>query len=313
MSDQTSPRPRRDLPKVKFRVLIAGRANAGKTTILQRVCDTTESPETYRMVDGERTKIQLIPTSDRGEHNISDELEFSNHDGYVFHDSCGLENGSTKELKTLQDFVRKRAEKRRLVKQLHVIWYCIPMDDHRPGLNVDPLHALQMDKNVPVIAVFTKLDAFRRNTRMDLEDDEQAGDDLERLTNQRCEEIFQRECLDKIGDTTPFVLLEGMNDPAAHCAELIQTTVEALNSGTVTLMLLAVQTKNLELSVQRAVQKSLKGFNVEIPVLMKGGFMKKNKKAVTKALVWGPSKSLKVEDVVKECLKAFPWLWASVK
>jgi GTPase SAR1 family protein len=29
---------------VKFRVLVIGRANAGKTTILQRVCDTTESP-----------------------------------------------------------------------------------------------------------------------------------------------------------------------------------------------------------------------------------------------------------------------------
>ena len=29
-------RPR--LPNVKFRVLIIGRANAGKTTILQRVC-----------------------------------------------------------------------------------------------------------------------------------------------------------------------------------------------------------------------------------------------------------------------------------
>jgi len=37
---------------IKFRVLIIGRANAGKTSILQRVCDTTESPEIYR-VDSE--------------------------------------------------------------------------------------------------------------------------------------------------------------------------------------------------------------------------------------------------------------------
>ena len=28
--------------RVRFRVLIIGRANAGKTTILQRVCNTTE-------------------------------------------------------------------------------------------------------------------------------------------------------------------------------------------------------------------------------------------------------------------------------
>ena len=36
------------LPEIRFRVLIIGRANAGKTSILQRVCDTTESPTVYR-------------------------------------------------------------------------------------------------------------------------------------------------------------------------------------------------------------------------------------------------------------------------
>ena len=32
---------------VRFRVLIIGRANAGKTTILQRVCNTTEQPKIF--------------------------------------------------------------------------------------------------------------------------------------------------------------------------------------------------------------------------------------------------------------------------
>ena len=31
----------------RFRVLIIGRANAGKTTILQRVCNTTEQPRIF--------------------------------------------------------------------------------------------------------------------------------------------------------------------------------------------------------------------------------------------------------------------------
>ena len=44
--DAQQNRPR-VLPK--FRVLIIGRANSGKTSILQRVCDTTESPEVYRL------------------------------------------------------------------------------------------------------------------------------------------------------------------------------------------------------------------------------------------------------------------------
>ena len=38
----------RRIPEVRFRVLVMGRANAGKTSILQRVCDTTESPKIYR-------------------------------------------------------------------------------------------------------------------------------------------------------------------------------------------------------------------------------------------------------------------------
>ena len=38
----------RRIPDLQFRVLILGRANSGKTSILQRVCDTTESPTIYR-------------------------------------------------------------------------------------------------------------------------------------------------------------------------------------------------------------------------------------------------------------------------
>ena len=40
--------PRRQIPEFRFRVLIIGRANAGKTSILQRVCETKENPVIYR-------------------------------------------------------------------------------------------------------------------------------------------------------------------------------------------------------------------------------------------------------------------------
>ena len=39
-----------------FRVLIIGRANAGKTTILQKVCNTTERPEIF---DSKGKKVQI--------------------------------------------------------------------------------------------------------------------------------------------------------------------------------------------------------------------------------------------------------------
>jgi GTPase SAR1 family protein len=60
-------RPR--VPNVKFRVLIIGRANAGKTSILQRVCDTTESPEVYRL-DRWGTRYRVRPRS-YGDFRIS--------------------------------------------------------------------------------------------------------------------------------------------------------------------------------------------------------------------------------------------------
>ena len=57
--------------KDQFRVLIIGKANAGKTSILQRVCDTTDSPEIYTLdSDGNRKQVCSRPYS----HFRSDHL-----------------------------------------------------------------------------------------------------------------------------------------------------------------------------------------------------------------------------------------------
>jgi hypothetical protein len=59
----------------------------------------------------------------RGEHNIEDEIVFSSHKGYVFHDSCGFEAGSEDELKAVQEFVRRKSQEKKLEKRLHMIWF----------------------------------------------------------------------------------------------------------------------------------------------------------------------------------------------
>ena len=58
----------------------------------------------------------------RGEHDIDDELIFTNHPGYVFHDSRGFEAGVEDELKIVQDFVRRRSREKPLNRRLHAIW-----------------------------------------------------------------------------------------------------------------------------------------------------------------------------------------------
>jgi len=60
-------------------------------------------------------------------HSIEDELVFSHHDGYVFHDSRGIEAGSGDELEIIQDFVRRKSQERRLRDRLHAIWF-VPLD-----------------------------------------------------------------------------------------------------------------------------------------------------------------------------------------
>jgi len=194
------------VPNVTFRVLIIGRANAGKTTILQRVCDTTESPGIYRLGKwGYRELIQLDPTTERGMHNINDEIIFTNHDGYIFHDSRGFEAGAEDELKIVQEFVRRKSQERQLQNRLHAIWYCIPMDNDRPELDLKYFGDVCPDKNVPVIAIFTKYDQFKREIRMKLED--QCRDPATELEAE-VESIFNQYFLASLTGPPPFICLE---------------------------------------------------------------------------------------------------------
>jgi hypothetical protein len=97
-------------------------------------------------------------------HNIEDEFIFTNHTGYLFHDSCGFEAGSEDELKIVQEFVRRKSREPQLKDRLHAIWfvpfriypykssrllvrYCIPMDNVRPELDLTYFDDICPDKN----------------------------------------------------------------------------------------------------------------------------------------------------------------------
>ncbi|KAI6155976.1 hypothetical protein BKA82DRAFT_4084406 [Pisolithus tinctorius] len=254
-----SDKPLRDaVRRLKFRVLIIGRANAGKTSILQRVCETTESPKIYRVSGGRREEVHLDPTIERGNHDIEDELIFTNHEGYIFHDSCGFEAGNEDELRAVQDFVHRKVTERRLRDRLHAIWYCIPMESARPGLDMKFFDAVCSDKNVPVIAVFTKYDQFKLDIQMDLEDESEgnATPTLEDI-NEEAEKIFQDEYWNVIKGSSPkYVRLENMHEAGASCSALIIETANALHEDVLRHMLVAVQRENLMISVEMAVKRT---------------------------------------------------------
>jgi hypothetical protein len=236
----------------------------------------------------------------RGLHNVQDEIIFANHEGYVFHDSRGFEAGGEDELKTVQAFVRRRSRERELKDRLHAIWfvllgtqsskfmnllfrYCIPMDNDRPSLDLKHFNEICPDKNgtskhnfmepgtklfqVPVIAVFTKYDQFKRDVMIKLEDQDRDP----ALLNDEVERIFGEYYLTNLRSPS-FVRLEGegivnwptctnanhccaeMHKEGQQCTELIEMTANALHGGAVALILLSIQRGNLELNIKKAIE-----------------------------------------------------------
>ncbi|KIO02924.1 hypothetical protein M404DRAFT_1001837 [Pisolithus tinctorius Marx 270] len=146
----------------KFRVLVIGRGNAGKTTILQRVCKTADKPDIF---DGKGNKVENVVvqgTLGRGYHNIEHELVFKSNPGFVFHDSPGFEAGSAEQFEEMKKFVLDHATATTLKKRIHAIWYCIPMTDyHRTVTAAEQKFFNECDTgHVPVVVLLTKVDAL---------------------------------------------------------------------------------------------------------------------------------------------------------
>jgi hypothetical protein len=149
------------------------------------------------------------------------------------------------------------------------------MDNQRPELDLKHFKDICPDRNVPVIGVFTKYDQFKRNVKMELED----HGDPKGLGTAAPEIRFREHYLCHLGDGARFVRLERMHKSDGRCNTLIEETAEALIDDVVTLMLVAVQRSNLELSVKIAVKRTCPHF-------------------------WCDAK-----DIVKKCLEPFPYIW----
>lgn len=133
---------------------------------------------------------------------------------------------------------------------------------------------------MPVIAVFTKYDQFKHNVEMMLEDD--GHPDPISQAGIKAEEMFQKLYVEELGGTLKFLRLERMHKVGEGCLRLIGMTADALDHRVLTLMLLAVQRGNVEMSIRVAVKRAC-------DILHGGG--------------------QDVRKIVQKCMEPFPYIW----
>ncbi|KAH8798709.1 hypothetical protein DL96DRAFT_1720283 [Flagelloscypha sp. PMI_526] len=258
-----------EVRKLEFRVLILGRANAGKTTILERLTDSSVSDSEVRR-DGRVLKENSIHgQSERGMHNVTDEIRFISKPGFVFHDSRGFEAGSGDELSRVRDFVDRRSKNvTKLRDQLHAIWwiqsFCLPLDEDRELFDSEKEPFYWGRGITPMIIIFTKKDgaiakvssniketlvrpegisdrAYNREIRM------RAVQAVEDRVTERMN--YMKEWEDMHSSALEFMAIGDMNKlskaSSAACGTLIEKTQNSLTGARVKSLLSVVWVKNM--------------------------------------------------------------------
>ncbi|KDQ17904.1 hypothetical protein BOTBODRAFT_543281 [Botryobasidium botryosum FD-172 SS1] len=278
------PQHRNMEPEIKrptrFRVLIIGKANAGKTTILRALCGTDEEPEVYdrkghkigsvqaalrsvrNKITGRDSGAILSPSSMRGLHKIDHSLIFPSNRGYVFHDSRGFESGATDELELVREFIQTRAASNDLDEQLHAIWYCFPTDGNRLISAAEQEFFGKIDTGrVPVIAVFTKFDALDSAAFKILEASGLPYEEAKQGAPAHAEELFKTTHLPLIQNQPHppkgVICLRNMqnNNSQKGISDLIEKTLSSLGDDALKLLLVSVQHSNVKLCIKAAVER----------------------------------------------------------
>ncbi|KAG2072247.1 era-like GTP-binding protein [Suillus decipiens] len=248
----------------RFRILTIGRANAGKTTILRRVCRTRENeiPVIHNRAGKKVDPAVLHASRERGEHNIDNELVFPSNPGFVFHDSRGFEAGGESEFEKVKEFITRRSKETRLKDQLHAIWYCIPMDEASRAFTAGEVKFFsQCDTGkIPVMVLFTKFDALYDVAYAELKSMGKSIKDARALAPTHAEQSFangpQLEFLKGVRwPPKCYVCLPNMDRDDADCGPLIERTAGTLDNDVLQQLFISTQETNLELCMKYAVEK----------------------------------------------------------
>ncbi|KAF8152430.1 hypothetical protein B0H34DRAFT_755201 [Crassisporium funariophilum] len=238
-----------------FRILVIGRANAGKTTLLNRVCNTTEEPSIY---DEDKNLVScpliLEPTSERGIHNVRRSFVFKSNPGFIFHDSPGFEAGGEEELKAVMTFIQKSSKAKNVDDQIHVIWFCFNPDVARPLLPLEEKF-FNEDRswNVPVVAIFMKFDDLIKqvyNRGQDkTENTKKALDTLEK----KFKEPLSHYKFPPRAYVRFMAIHKDNGNHQEQVGKLIKRTAASIDNLALKMLFVTVQQNNLEVCIENAV------------------------------------------------------------
>ncbi|KAG6915999.1 hypothetical protein DXG01_008884 [Tephrocybe rancida] len=233
-----------------FRILVIGRANAGKTTLLKRVCNTDEDPCIY----DEKNNALLDPSAGRGIHDINRPFVFASNPQFIFHDSPGFEAGDESQLIKVQSFIKERARATDRNKQLHAIWFCLKLDKARFMLDLEKRFFTEDHfGNVPVIAILTKFDdliAQVYDTSLDYNTNHENAKTVQKKLEAS---LFSYKSPPKA-----VVYVQDMHNHNGNHQEqvkvLIQKTAMSLDDLSLKMLFVSIQENNLELCIEYAVK-----------------------------------------------------------
>ncbi|KAJ7817963.1 hypothetical protein B0H13DRAFT_2134059 [Mycena leptocephala] len=111
-----------------FRILVIGRANVGKTTLLKQVCNSVKEPKIYDK-DGKKIKAKILKESMK--------MIFKSNPASSF-TTPRLRERCTRGDREGEELHQDSGSQLQSAEQLHAIWYCLPMaDTTRPFLKTD--------------------------------------------------------------------------------------------------------------------------------------------------------------------------------
>ncbi|KAG1893497.1 uncharacterized protein F5891DRAFT_1258848 [Suillus fuscotomentosus] len=195
-------------------------------------------------------------------------MVFESNPGFVFHDSRGFEAGGKDEFDKVKAFITDRSTQAKIAKRLHVIWFCIPMDEACRSFTAgEEKFFTECDTaSIPVIVLFTKFDALYGVEFRKLMNTGTSRKDAKLQAPKCAEETFtdgpQLQFLKNVRwppkchlRYTMIIVPSDMNKDDADCGALIEQTAAALDDEALQQLFVSTQQTNLEICMKYAIQR----------------------------------------------------------